>query len=225
MNKKRMIITILITVLIIIFTLWISGIIPKQIAKISATNYLKKNFPKVQLEYVDIEWSSNFGGYFIKFKDKDNETHSFIMNNKYLPISLGQGLFGFAEEYENKYESQNIDNEDIFDIGNEIETIINSRNQESSNPYDYINASKQEYNKLLEHPKETFEYSIKDLIDSNASNGLVSYIEVILCSEINKNFQYDFSSANDYLEKYKEFLNRNDSVLNDHDIYTKSLLN
>ena len=53
----------------------------------------------MQLEYVDIEWSSSFGGYSIKFKDANNKTYSFIMNNKYFPISLGQGLFAFEEEY------------------------------------------------------------------------------------------------------------------------------
>lgn len=55
MNKKRIIIITILVVLIVIVSLWISGIIPKQIARISATNYLKKNFPKTQLEYVDIE--------------------------------------------------------------------------------------------------------------------------------------------------------------------------
>jgi len=109
-------------------------------------------------------------------------------------------------------------------IGNKIETIISNGNKDWSNPYDYINASMQEYNELLQHPKETFEYSIKDLIDTNASKGLVSYIEAILCSEINKNFQYDFSTANDYLKNYKEFLIKSDSIFNDYDTYTKLLL-
>ena len=63
-------------------------IIPKQIAKICATNYLKKNFPKAQLEYVDIEWSPSYGGYLIRFKDKNNKIHSFIINNKYFLINL-----------------------------------------------------------------------------------------------------------------------------------------
>lgn len=106
MNKRRIIIATIIFILIAILGLWISGIIPKQIARISATNYLKKNFPKIQLEYVDVEWSSSFGGYSIRFKDENNEIYGFIMNNKYFPISLGQGLFGFEEKYREKYEKQ-----------------------------------------------------------------------------------------------------------------------
>ncbi len=107
MNKKRTIIITIIIILVVILGLWISGIIPKQIARISATNYLKKNFPKMKLEYVDIEWSSSFGGYSIRFKDENNEIYGFIMNNKYFPITLGQGLFGFEENYREKYSEEN----------------------------------------------------------------------------------------------------------------------
>ena len=107
MSKKRIIIITIVVVLIIVLILWISGIIPKQIARISATNYLKRNFQKMQLEYVDIEWSSSFGGYSVRFKDQNNEIHSFIMNNKYFPINIGQGLFGFEEEYREKYGEEN----------------------------------------------------------------------------------------------------------------------
>ena len=107
MNKKILLIVVIL-ILLTALTLWISGIIPKQIAKISATHYLKKNFPKIQLEYVDIEWASSFGGYSIKFKDENGKTYGFIMNSKYFPIRLGQGMFAFEEEYREKYiESDN----------------------------------------------------------------------------------------------------------------------
>lgn len=106
MNKKRIIMIVIILFLAVVLGLWISGIIPKQIARISATNYLKKNFPKMQLEYANIEWSSSFGGYAITFKDENGETYGFIMNNRYFPISLGQGLFGFEEKYNEKYNDE-----------------------------------------------------------------------------------------------------------------------
>jgi len=223
MKKRILIITSIIVVGII--ALWIGGIIPKQIGKIYGTEYMRDNFPEMQFEYVNIEWNKYYGDYIITFKDKENQNYGCVIGPKYLPISMGQGINAIMETYQEKYQNTNKENlEDEFDISNKIKTIIRNGDQSSSNPYDYINASKQEYNELLEHPKETFEYAIKDLIDTNASNGLVSYIEVILCSKINKNFQYDFTSANDYLENYKEFLGKSDSVLNDYDIYTKSLL-
>ena len=226
MNKKKMIILI-VTILVLIVALWISGIIPKQIAKISAANYLEKNFPKMQLKYDNIEWNKYYGDYIITFKDKENQNYGCVIGPKYFPISMGQGINAIIETYQEKYiQNANKDNlQNEFDIANKIEAIINKGNQSSSNPYDYINASKQEYNELLEYPKETFEYSIKHLIDTNAGNGLVSYIEAILCGQINKSYQYDFTSANDYLEKYKQFLVKSDSILNEYDAYTKSLLN
>lgn len=125
MKNRNIIIIFIVLILVVIVGLWISGIIPKQIARISASNYLEKNFPKMQLEYVDIEWSSSFGGYSIKFKDTNNKTYSFIMNNKYFPISLGQGLFAFEEEYKQKYEWQdkNIENnEESYFYGKVIES-------------------------------------------------------------------------------------------------------
>lgn len=104
MDKKRIIIVTIIIILVVILGLWISGIIPKQIARISATNYLKKNFPEKQYEYIDIEWSSSFGGYSIRFKDENDEIVGFLMNNKYLPITPGQGIFGLEDSYRIEYE-------------------------------------------------------------------------------------------------------------------------
>lgn len=104
-KKKRNIMLVLIFIVVFIFILWISGIIPKQIAKISATHYLKKNFPEKQYEFVNIEWSSSFGGYSISFKDEDDKMIGFIMNNKYFPISPGQGTFALEENYRVEYEA------------------------------------------------------------------------------------------------------------------------
>lgn len=106
-------------------------------------------------------------------------------------------------------------------MSNKIDLIVNNEPHTSSNPFDYI---KKEYDELLNHPKETFEYAIKDLIETNANNGLKSYIEALLCKEINRNFDYDFESANDYLEHYKELLTKSYSDFNNYDKYAISLL-
>lgn len=115
MNKKKLFIILTIIVILIgILVLWLNGIIPKQIARISATNYLKHNFPKKQYEYVDIEWSSSFGGYSIRFKDENGKEIGFIMNNKYFPISPGQGTFALKESYRIEYESGISDINDFY---------------------------------------------------------------------------------------------------------------
>lgn len=114
--------------------------------------------------------------------------------------------------------------EKSINVSNKIDIIINNGPLTSSNPFDYIKASQKEYDELLKNPKETFEYAIKDLIETNANNGLKSYIEALLCKEINKNFEYDFISADDYLENYKTFLNKSNLDFNDYDKYAISLL-
>lgn len=105
-NKKIIIITVTIFVLLVVLTLWLSGIIPKQIAIISAKYHIKRDFPKMQLEYVDIEWNSAFNGYSIKFKDENNKIYGFLMQPKYFPVSFGQGIFAFEEDYRLKYGDQ-----------------------------------------------------------------------------------------------------------------------
>lgn len=158
MKNIKIIIIFIVLILVVILGLWISGIIPKQIARIFASNYLEKNFPKMQLEYVDIEWSSSFGGYSIKFKDTSNKTYSFIMNNKYFPISLGQGLFAFEEEYRQKYEWQdkNIEsNEEICFYGKVIESktkyiiVEPNENEEERKSADKISVGLGENNDAL----------------------------------------------------------------------------
>lgn len=109
MNKKKIILVTIIVVLIIISSLWITGIIPKFIAKVSATNYLKSHFPKKQFEFIDVEWSSSFVGHSIRFKDEKNEIVGFIMNNKYFPIDVGQGIFALEEKYREEFEKEKND--------------------------------------------------------------------------------------------------------------------
>ncbi len=114
--------------------------------------------------------------------------------------------------------------DDYLNVSKKIDIIVNNGPQASSNPFDYIKASQKEYDDLLENKSVSFEYAIKDLIDTNANNGLKSYIEALLCKEINKNFEYDFESADDYLKHYKEFLSKNNIDFNEYDKYAKSLI-
>lgn len=122
---------------------------------------------------------------------------------------------------------ENDENDKIFNninVSEKLDTIINNGPKTSSIPFDYIKASQDIYDELLNNPKETFEYAIKDLIETNVGNGLKSYLEALLCLEINKNFQYDFESANDFLEYYKEFLMDKNNNFNEYDKFTQKLL-
>lgn len=104
MKKK---VVLICSIVIILLVLWFSGIIPKQIGKIYGISYMKNNFPEMQLEFVDIEWNKYYGDYIISFKDKDGQTYSCVIGPKYLPISMGQGIFGIEEKYREDYGTEN----------------------------------------------------------------------------------------------------------------------
>ena len=103
-KKTNIILVVIALILFIIVLLWISGIIPRQIAKVYASNYLKEHFPKIKLEYSNIEWNSALGDYTITFKDEKDKIYTFLIGPKYLPIHFGQGMFGLEEEYKEIYE-------------------------------------------------------------------------------------------------------------------------
>lgn len=119
MVKKKIALITVVVIILIVTGLWASGIIPKFIAKIAATSYLKNNFPKKQFEYAGIEWSSAFDGYSIKFKDEKGKEVGFIMNNKYFPIDVGQGIFAIQEEYRKEFEEEN----DVTTVSEKIDDL------------------------------------------------------------------------------------------------------
>lgn len=174
-------------------------------------NYFHTNgaekYENYSYNYVDEENRMVIVGLVDNSKEQQDWFKKNIVNSKYIKFEQGEHL-----------------KDESFNVSEKIDNIINNGSQTSSNPYHYISANQEEYDNLLKHPKETFEYAIKDLIETNANNGLKSYIEALLCKEINKNFEYDFESANDYLEHYKEFLTKSYSDFNDYDKYAKTLL-
>lgn len=139
-----------------------------------------------------------------------------------LIILSGLLLIGISECNKENDKNDKISNN--INVSEKLDTIINNGPEISSIPFDYIKASQNIYDELLNNPKETFEYAIKDLIETNAGNGLKSYLEALLCIEINKNFEYDFENANDFLEHYKEFLIDKNNNFNEYDKYAKELL-
>lgn len=128
MSKKRLLIIIAIVALLII-ALWFSGILPKQIGKIYGTNYMKNNYPEMELEYEGIEWNKYYGDYIITFKDKNNQNYGCVIGPKYLPINIGQGINEIDEMYKVNYGSNTTapyipDGMDIAD-GNEVKVPVN----------------------------------------------------------------------------------------------------
>lgn len=97
MKKKKWLIPIVTIGVIVV--LWFTGIIPKQIAKISASSYVDSHFPEMQLEYVGVEYADVYGDYLITFRSTDETAYSFVIGPKYFPVSPGQGLFAIESDH------------------------------------------------------------------------------------------------------------------------------
>ena len=78
----------IVIVIILIAILWFGGIIPSQIGKISAINYVQKNYPDRNLKFLSMDFSSAHGDYFAMFEDENGKTYAFQMLGKHLPINV-----------------------------------------------------------------------------------------------------------------------------------------
>ena len=101
MKRKKWLIPVLI--LAVIAALWGTGLIPKQIAKISGESYVNQHFPEMQLEFTVAEWADVYGDYLVTFKSSFGDTYSCVIGPRFFPISLGQGLFAIESDYAEKY--------------------------------------------------------------------------------------------------------------------------
>ncbi len=72
MKKKKILLGICIT-LIILLILWFSGLLPKQVAKLLAYNYMSNQEDSAGYEFVDIEYSSAHDSYFVYYVLNGNE--------------------------------------------------------------------------------------------------------------------------------------------------------
>lgn len=124
MKNKRNIIVI-ISVVILIAILWISGIIPRQIGKNSAINYVQKKLSDKNLNYLRMDFSSAHGDYFAMFEDENGKTYGFQLLGKYLPINIWSDPLKseMASQDIAEYKSQN---ENLQKRINELEEILNS---------------------------------------------------------------------------------------------------
>ena len=84
-DKRNLIISILLIVALIA-VLWAGGIIPKQIGRITAINYVQENYADKNLEFISMDFSPAHGSYFARFEDGEGNTYNFEIIYKYLPV-------------------------------------------------------------------------------------------------------------------------------------------
>jgi len=75
-------------VIVLVIGLWVGGIIPQQIGKIVAINYVEKNHGEAGLTFVRMEYSRAHGDYFAVFKDTNGQIYNFLTHSKLLPTTM-----------------------------------------------------------------------------------------------------------------------------------------
>ena len=159
---KKIILTILLCGIVV---LYLTGCETKTNVSIEELNninnkiidYFQKNgtekYNNYSYNYVDEKNKVVIVGLIDNSKKEQKWFKKNIVNSKYIKFEQGEN-------------SKNT----IINVSSIIDSIVNNGPHTSSNPFDYIKTSQKEYNELLNHPKETFEYAIKDLIETNANN-------------------------------------------------------
>lgn len=86
--KKRKGFVIIIVLLCTLLLLWFSGLLPKQVAKIIADNYMEKQENSSLYEFNHIEYSPFHDSYFVSYNLKENieEKRSLEILYKYFPF-------------------------------------------------------------------------------------------------------------------------------------------
>ena len=130
MKKNQWLIPVLIFTVIIL--LWTIGIIPKGIARLAGTIYVKQYFPEMELKCTGVEYADVFGDYLIEFEAKNGNRFSCVISPKILPISLGQGLSEIESDYE-EYCKDKLIYGDTYSFTNNSEYSINGEGEDLDN--------------------------------------------------------------------------------------------
>ncbi|TLG74301.1 hypothetical protein [Culicoidibacter larvae] len=85
---KKYIVIAIITSIIVITSLWVTKIIPRQISIFVAEYYVSTTYPDYNLVNIKSEEFSAEGGYLITFIDSSNTKHNFLVTSTYLPIHV-----------------------------------------------------------------------------------------------------------------------------------------
>ena len=133
MKKKIWLIPVACIALIAV--LWFTGLIPKQIARIAGTTYVKAHFPEMELEYKGVEWADVYGDYLISFEDKDGNKYSCVIGPALFPTTLGQGLYAIEDYYLENYGVSTVGGVDGPELTSSTVQVIEKKSAEDESSY------------------------------------------------------------------------------------------
>ena len=86
MKKKNAIISIICFIILLIIILWVTKIIPRMMAKITADNYVKQM--NVKLNYDDMEYFSQMGNWNVYYMSQDANRYCISISSEYFPTRV-----------------------------------------------------------------------------------------------------------------------------------------
>lgn len=105
--KNKVLLTIL-TIIVLIFVLWVTTVIPRVIAKVIAIKYAKNI--NMYTKYSRMEYDKYLECWTVYFTDADGKIYNLNIVSKYFPNKVEYDGF-----YDNEYKVENIVNEISFE--------------------------------------------------------------------------------------------------------------
>lgn len=123
MNKKRLFVTI-ICIVVLIIILWVTTVIPRIMAKITADRYVKKI--NIEVNYDSMEYIGPFGTWFVYYRSQDGKKYGISVDSQYFPRRVVYDGFHRTSMINDSTPSEPIYNEtNVKNIPNGINIIIN----------------------------------------------------------------------------------------------------
>lgn len=85
MLKKSL---ILLLIIFVIGTLFITGIVPQIMGKQIALRYVQERYSDLNLQFERIDFVTPMGAYYVQFKGNNNQFYNFKLNSKYFPTRV-----------------------------------------------------------------------------------------------------------------------------------------
>lgn len=86
MKKKNVIISIICFIILFIIILWVTKIIPRIMAKVTADNYVKQM--NIKLNYDDMEYCSQMGNWNVYYMSQDANRYCISVSSEYFPTRV-----------------------------------------------------------------------------------------------------------------------------------------
>lgn len=121
MKKGKVIISIICVIILLIIVLWVTKIIPRVMAKITADNYIKQMNEK--LIYDDMEYVSQMGNWNIYYMSQEEHRYCISVSSKYFPTKVvydGYHQTSIIDDKTSREPAANTSKPNVPDVANTI---------------------------------------------------------------------------------------------------------